>query len=118
MIAVDVRRTIGGVAQSGIQGSHPALLISSDRFVTLDRETHACLREHRRQQAARRLRAGRDWFATDLVFTLPDGRPLNSWAVSRHFAELGQRAGLPPLGLNEARRRAALPERELVPRRR
>ncbi|TEX50306.1 MAG: hypothetical protein B7C55_11410 [Actinomycetales bacterium mxb001] len=60
----------------------------------------------------------RDWFATDLVFTLPDGRPLNSWAVSRHFAELGQRAGLPTLGLNEARRRAALPERELVPRRR
>ena len=118
MRAVEMRRTIGGVAQNGIQGNHPALLISSDRFVTLDRETHACLREHRRQQAARRLRAGRDWFATDLVFTLPDGRPLNSWAVSRHFAELGQRAGLPPLGLNEARRRAALPERELVPRRR
>ena len=76
------------------------------------------IREHRRQQAARRLRAGRDWFATDLVFTHPDGRPLSSWAVSRRFAELGQAAGLPPLGLNEARRRAALPERELVPRRR
>ena len=118
MRVVERRRSIGGLAQDDVRGSHPALVVSRERFVTIDRETHACLREHRRQQAARRLRAGRDWFATDLVFTHPDGRPLSSWAVSRRFAELGQAAGLPPLGLNEARRRAALPERELVPRRR
>lgn len=118
MRVVERRRSIGGLANDDHRSANSSFAIARDRFIVIDRETHACLREHRRQQAARRLRAGQDWFATDLVFTLPDGHPLSSWAVSRRFAELGQAAGLPPLGLNEARRRAALPERELVPRRR
>ena len=92
--------------------------IAGDRFVTMDPQTQAALREYRRQQAARRLRAGRQWFPTDLVFTEPDGRPLNPWGLARRFADLGQAAGLPPLGLNEVRRRAASPERDLIPRRR
>lgn len=92
--------------------------LAGDRFITLDSETHASLREHRRQQAARRLRAGERWLPTDLVFTEPDGRPLNPWGLARRFAELGQSAGLPPLGLNEMRRRAASPEPDLSPRRR
>ncbi|MGI9197457.1 MAG: site-specific integrase [Candidatus Nanopelagicales bacterium] len=92
--------------------------LAGDRFVTLDPETRAVLREHRRQQAARRLRAGRDWLATDLVFTQPDGRPLSPWALARRFSELGQAAGLPALSLNDIRMRAGLPEPDLIPRRR
>ena len=92
--------------------------VAGDRFITLDTQTHAALREYRRQQAARRLRAGREWFSTDLVFAESDGRPLNPWGLARRFADLGQAAGLPPLGLNEVRRRAANPEPDLIPRRR
>lgn len=92
--------------------------VAGDRFVRLDPDTRRALREHRRQQAARRLGMGATYVDTGLVFTHPDGTPITPWWLSRRFAELARDAGLPPVGLHELRRRVAVPTPQISQRRR
>jgi integrase len=57
------------------------------RTVTLDPMCLALLRAHRKRQAERELQSAA-WRGLDLIFTTPDGGPLNPNNVSRNFALL------------------------------
>ncbi|HEV2809829.1 MAG TPA: site-specific integrase, partial [Acidimicrobiales bacterium] len=75
----------------------------SRRIVDLDPETVAVLRQHRKDQAARRLLLGAGWADEDLVFTAVDGRALRPDAVSKAFAGAVARSGLPRIRLHDLR---------------
>jgi len=62
------------------------------RTVILDPMCLSLLRAHRKRQAARQLAAGPEWRNLDLIFTTPDGGPINPNNVSRNFAVIMQRA--------------------------
>jgi len=50
------------------------------------------LRRHQREQAARKLAAGRAWHDLNLVTELGDGRPLDPSEFTRKFADLAKKA--------------------------
>jgi len=66
----------------------------SCRTLALPRRCVAALREHRKRQAADRLRAGALWRAHELVFSSTVGTPLNANNVIRAFRALTEKAGL------------------------
>jgi integrase len=63
------------------------------------------LREHRRQQAADRLRSGR-WHDHDLVWCQPDGRPIDPRADWAEWQSILGEAGLPPDRIHKLRHTA------------
>ncbi len=65
------------------------------RAPRLGADATATLREHRRQQLAQRLAAGRSWQAGDFVFTSRTGTPLDSRNVTQALQDALRRAGLP-----------------------
>jgi integrase len=73
------------------------------RTVSLDSGTVAALQEHRRRQAAERLRMGAGFADHGLVFCRPDGGPLHPERFSRTFSIEAMRAGLPPIRLHDLR---------------
>ncbi len=77
------------------------------RTVALDPDTVAELREHRRRQVAERLLWGEAWTDTGLVFGREDGTPLDPAYVTRRFAALTARAGLPKIRLHDVRHTSA-----------
>ena len=66
----------------------------SRRVLKLPAKAVAALKEHRKQQAAERLRAGDTWQDHDLVFCREDGTPLDRWHVRREFQKITTAAGL------------------------
>ncbi len=66
----------------------------SRRVLKLPKRVVEALREHRKRQAAERLRAGDAWQDHDLVFCREDGTPLDRWQVRREFAIVTKAAGL------------------------
>jgi integrase len=66
----------------------------SRRVLKLPKKAVEALREHRKRQAAERLRAGEMWHDQDLVFCHEDGTPLDRWHVRREFAKITKAAGL------------------------
>jgi integrase len=66
----------------------------SRRVLQMPKKVAAALKEHRKRQAAERLRAGEAWQDHDLVFCRVDGTPLDRWQVRREFAEITKAAGL------------------------
>jgi integrase len=66
----------------------------SRRRQPLPKRSVAALREHRKHQAAQRLRLGAAWQDNDLVFPGADGRPFNRYSTADGFAALRYRAGL------------------------
>lgn len=77
------------------------------RVVALDADTVAVLRDHRRAQLAERMASGPAYVDSGLVFTREDGSPLDPSYVTRHFARLVARAGLPPIRLHDLRHTSA-----------
>ncbi|MDQ3651106.1 MAG: site-specific integrase [Acidobacteriota bacterium] len=68
----------------------------SRRSIPLPASTLRALTEHRRQQAAERLKAGAAYQQNDLVFATPEGGPLASRNLKRrHFRPILERAKLP-----------------------
>ncbi len=65
------------------------------------------MRAHRARQLEHRLVAGPEWEDYDLVFTTYQGRPLGHRNVSRDYAKLLQRAGLPHVEFYGLRHTAA-----------
>jgi integrase len=73
-------------------------------LVSLDPETVAALRDHRRRQNEERLRAGELWAGEgDLVFTDEIGQTVHPSALSRLFASYVRRARLPAIRLHDLR---------------
>lgn len=90
--------TMGGETVTGEPKSG-----ASRRTIALDRRTVAVLREHRRRQLGDRMAWGPAWNETGLVFAREDGSALSPNAVSKRFAALVKRAGLPPIRLHDVR---------------
>ncbi|HEX6236489.1 MAG TPA: site-specific integrase, partial [Acidimicrobiales bacterium] len=82
----------------------PPKTARSRRLVSLDPETVAALRDHRRRQNEERLRAGEAWSGEgDFVFTNEIGEPVHPSALSRLFASYVRGACLPTIRLHDLR---------------
>lgn len=79
----------------------------SRRSIALPGVCVDALAKHRRLQLEERLAAGKDWSDLNLVFTTGTGEPLDRTQVSRQFAALLARAGLPHRRLYDCRHTAA-----------
>jgi integrase len=98
-----VRRTL--VNRSSI-GKHFEVPKTQKSARTLDLPSLVveALKEHRKLQAAERLKAGTAWQDGDLVFCTTSGTPLEHQnVVNRHFKPLLRMAGLPPVRLYDLR---------------
>jgi integrase len=80
----------------------------SRRSITISQQNLNHLREHRRQQAETRLKAGSDWQAYDLVFCTREGKPLQTRNIlRRHMRPILKQAELPELNLYSLRHSCA-----------
>lgn len=61
------------------------------------------LRAQRKRQLEERLIGGADWGVSGLVFTMPDGRGWHPDVITRAFARLVERSGLPRIRLHDLR---------------
>jgi integrase len=68
------------------------------RLVELDPALLRALQDHRREQAAERLRAGARWVDHGLLFTTRYGTPLDNNTLRRRFRALLGEAGVPDPG--------------------
>jgi integrase len=75
----------------------------SRRSLSLDPETVAVLRAHRRRQLEERLNAGEAWQDNDLVFCNEDGTALHPSRFTRRFVTACERAGVPKIRLHDLR---------------
>ena len=73
------------------------------RRLALDAQTIAALVDWRRTQVAERLFVGTSWTDSGPVFVWPDGTLLHPNVVTRTFARIAERAGLPSLTLHGLR---------------
>ncbi|WP_189278883.1 tyrosine-type recombinase/integrase, partial [Kitasatospora griseola] len=55
------------------------------------------------EQRRQRLAAGRDWLASDFVFTTSTGRPVEPRNLSRSFTRISAAEALPPVRLHDTR---------------
>lgn len=75
----------------------------SRRSLSLDPETVAVLRAHRRRQLEERLAAGEMWQEHDLVFCTEAGEALHPDRFSRAFSRAVQSSGLPRIRMHDLR---------------
>ncbi|MDQ1460820.1 MAG: hypothetical protein QOI08_2304 [Actinomycetota bacterium] len=75
----------------------------SRRVIDIDATTVAVLKAQRAHQLEERLRGGPAWVDTGLVFTMPDGRGWHPDVMTRAFARLVKRSGLPRIRLHDLR---------------
>lgn len=73
------------------------------RPISLDGETVAALREHRKRQAVERLQIGSGWSDLDLVFCGVDGTPLHPERFSRTFGDQVRKVEVPAIPLHALR---------------
>lgn len=101
-VTIDGHRAKGGgrVARRGPKTSR------GRRTIDIDPLTSAALRSWRKQQAAERLAAAH-YEDTTLVFTLPDGRPLDPDGTSSRFRRLVKESGVRPIRPHDLRHTAA-----------
>jgi len=72
------------------------------RAIRLSPSSIAALKEHRKEQAIRRL-AAREWKNTDLIFTTGEGGPIQPRVLSRAFDVLQRKAAVPRIRLHDLR---------------
>ncbi|RKS04931.1 site-specific recombinase XerD [Nocardiopsis sp. Huas11] len=80
---------------------------AGQRTITLDADTVRVLRAWKRFQNEARLKAGKEWVDSGLVFTRQDGSPWHPAQVSDWFLRISRAAGLPPITLHGLRHGAA-----------
>lgn len=77
------------------------------RTISLPRPLVDALRSHRAAQLEERLRAGSEWQDKGLVFSQPNGRPIDPRSDHRQWQALLLRADVRPARLHDARHTAA-----------
>jgi len=77
------------------------------RVIALDELTLKVLDAWRKRQVEERLALGSAWINTGRIFTHEDGSELHPAEVTKHFNDLVQAAGLPPIRLHDLRHGAA-----------
>jgi len=79
----------------------------SRRVIAMPATIAKGLREHRDRQNAEKERAGEQWSDSGLVFTGPEGNPLDGSAISKQFHRVLERAGLPQRRFHDLRHSCA-----------
>ena len=79
----------------------------SRRTIVLPEVVVSALRAHQGRQLLQKLEAGPYWEEWGLVFTTPQGKPLDCHNVSRGFKTLLKKTGLPLLRFHDLRHTAA-----------
>ncbi len=87
----------------GTLHEHDPKTAAGRRRISLDDDLVAALKQHRKAQAAERLRIGPAWIDDDRVFCQVDGSALRPESVSRRFATLVDRFSMPTLTLHGLR---------------
>lgn len=99
---ITVRQTISYTPRDGIFFKAPKTA-HSRRQIPLPRITVEALREHRIQQAKRKLILGAGYHDLDLVFDRGDGQPHHPDSLSSWLPEFLEKIGLPRLTLHQLR---------------
>ncbi|MFG2594568.1 tyrosine-type recombinase/integrase [Streptomyces sp. NPDC048462] len=81
--------------------------LASERRIALPTECINSLKIHQEQQQEERQAAGTGWSATRLVFTTPNGRPLDPTNLTRRFRHLLHKAGLRTIRFHDLRHSTA-----------
>jgi integrase len=104
---IEVRQqllVVRGAPDGGLMFSERTKTDHGRRRVDLDPVTVAVLRTERTRQKAHKLAVGEGWCNEHgLVFTEPDGRPLDPESVAKVFARRVARSGLPRLRFHDLR---------------
>lgn len=79
----------------------------SKRDLALDSTVVSILRAHKKAQNAERLAAGTSWTDLGLVFTQPNGKPIDQGRDNKRWTALLEKAGVPRVRLHDARHSAA-----------
>lgn len=103
---IQIRQTLMRVTGQGIVFGEPKSE-KSKRGIRLPASLHARLKQHRKEQNARRLELGSHWTDSGLVFTLEDGRPLDPSVDAGRWRNLLEQAGVRHYRLHDARHSAA-----------
>ncbi|MEU6318109.1 site-specific integrase [Streptomyces sp. NPDC047009] len=101
-----IRRTLQRTSSRGL-ATLPTKTISSERRIALPASCVASLRAHREQQAQEKNQAGSNWQGTGLVFTRPDGHPIEPATLTRHFNALLRDAHLRSIRFHDLRHSTA-----------
>ncbi|MFJ9026550.1 tyrosine-type recombinase/integrase [Streptomyces sp. NPDC102259] len=81
--------------------------LASERRIALPTECISSLKIHQEQQREERQATGPGWTDNGLVFTTPNGRPLDPGNITRRFRRLLHRAGLRPIRFHDLRHSTA-----------
>ncbi len=100
---ISVRRTLIDVLAGGEPVWSDPKTDRGRRLVHLDAGSVAKLRAHRAAQSQERLQLGPGYAQHDLVFAMPDGRPMHPERFSREFAQTVARSALPVIRLHDLR---------------
>ena len=104
---IEVRQqltVVRGAPNGGLLFSDRTKTDHGRRGIDLDPTTVAVLRTQKRRQAEHRLATGAGWSNEhDLVFTEPDGRPLDPESVAKTFARRVSRHGLRRIRFHDLR---------------
>jgi integrase len=104
---IEVRHQLNvvrGAPNGGLIFSETTKTASARRTIDLDQATVSVLKAQSKRQKEHRLAIGAGWQnERDLVFTAPDGRPLDPESVAKVFARRVARSGLPRLRFHDLR---------------
>src|SRR5450759_1095993 len=81
--------------------------VRSRRTIVMPHSISKVLGEHRTRQAEERAKSGKGWNEWDLVFTRPDGQPLDGTVVTHQFHRFLDKAGLPQRRFHDLRHSCA-----------
>lgn len=102
---IHIRQTLMRVTGKGIIYGEPKSAAGRRSFA-LPASLLARLKEHRKEQATKRLEVGSHWTDSGLVFTLEDGRPIDPSVDAGRWRRLLQQAGVRHYRLHDARHAA------------
>ena len=88
-----IHRSLQRTRTQGLTVLHTKTL-ASERRIALPTECINSLKLHQEQQQEERQEAGRGWTDNGLVFTTPNGKPLDLGNLTRRFRRLLHKAGL------------------------
>ncbi len=103
---LSVHRTIHRVKGKGLVYEPPKTR-RSQRTIALPAPLVAALHEHKRRQLGERMLAANEWHDEDLVFTQPNGRPIDKKADYDAWSDLLRTASVRHVRLHDGRHTAA-----------
>ncbi|MFH8387511.1 tyrosine-type recombinase/integrase [Kitasatospora sp. NPDC018058] len=101
-----IRRTLQRTRTGGLT-TLPTKTISSERRIVLPAACITSLRAHHDRQACEKQQAGEEWVDNGLVFTRPDGHPIEPATLTRHFNALLRRSRLRAIRFHDLRHSTA-----------